>query len=231
MLTPAAAMTALAALAACAVLLLEARCHGRSSDAAFSSLPRFAEDIAAGLAWLRRQAGVDAQRVALLGHSVGAAAALLHAARVDDVCGVVSLAAFAHPREVMCRLLAERRVPYPVLGWWVLRHVQRVIGARFDDMAPITSLLSLRCPVLLVHGREDRTVPFADALRLQQASAQRPCESPAATTLLAVTGDHDLRAALASHATEVVAFLQACASRPSRTGMPAAADNAASCSP
>lgn len=243
-----------------AVLLLEARCHGRSSDAAFSSLPRFAEDIAAGLAWLRRQAGVDGQRLALLGHSVGAAAALLHAARVDDVCGVVSLAAFAHPRELMRRFLAERRVPYPMLGWWVLRHVQRVIGARFDDIAPITSLQALRCPVLLVHGRDDRTVPFADALRLQQASLQGQCadpsdarepavlrgaspqaehghrpaadraSSPSRATLLAVAGDHDLRAALASHASEVVAFLQACASRPAHTGMPAAADNAAPCS-
>jgi pimeloyl-ACP methyl ester carboxylesterase len=189
-----------------AVLLVDARCHGDSDDERFSSMPRFAEDIATGLRWLRAQPGIDSQRLALLGHSVGAAAALLHVAGLagqggdDDVRAVVSLSAFAHPQEVMRRWLAEHRLPYPVLGWAVLRHVQRVIGARFDDIAPLHTLAQLRCPVLLVHGRDDRTVPFDDARRLLQVARHG--------RLLAVAGDHDLRDALAPHAGEIVAFLQ-----------------------
>jgi pimeloyl-ACP methyl ester carboxylesterase len=57
-----------------AVLLIDARCHGRSDDEEFTSMPRLAEDIAAGLAWLRQQAGIAPDRLALVGHSVGAAA-------------------------------------------------------------------------------------------------------------------------------------------------------------
>lgn len=187
-----------------AVLLLDARCHGASDDEAFSSLPRFAEDIATGASWLRSQPGIDAARIALLGHSVGAAAALLQGAGDPSIAAVVSLSAFAHPAEVMRRWLAEHRLPYPVLGWAVLHHVQRVIGARFDAIAPLHTLPRLRCPVLLVHGRDDRTVPFDDARRLQRAAQQagRPVE------LLAVAGDHDLRDALAPHAPEIVGFLQ-----------------------
>ena len=186
-----------------AVLLLDARCHGQSDDEAFTSMPRFAEDIAAGLAWLRRQPDIDGDRLALLGHSVGAAAALLHASHHRDVRAVVSLSAFAHPDEVMRRLMAEKRVPYPVLGWYVLRHVQRVIGVRFDDIAPLHTLPRVYCPVLLVHGRDDKTVPFADAQRLQAAAG--------AAKLLAVDGDHDLRQALLPRARELAAFLrQAC---------------------
>ena len=184
-----------------AVLLLDARCHGRSDGEAFTSLPRFAEDIAAGLAWLRQQPAVDPQRLALLGHSVGAGAALLHAARHHDVRAVVSLAAFAHPREVMRRFMADQRVPYPVLGWYVMRHVQRVIGASFDDIAPLASVARVRCPILLVHGHADRTVPVGDARRLLAASAQ--------ARLLLVDGDHDLREALGPHAAALVTFLVA----------------------
>ncbi|WP_237716022.1 alpha/beta fold hydrolase, partial [Rubrivivax gelatinosus] len=88
------------------MLLLDARCHGGSDDEAFTSMPRFAEDIAAGLAWLGTRPEVRADRLALVGHSVGAAASLLHAARVGGVRGVVSLSAFAHPDEVMRRFLA-----------------------------------------------------------------------------------------------------------------------------
>jgi dipeptidyl aminopeptidase/acylaminoacyl peptidase len=183
-----------------AVLLIDARCHGRSDDETFTSMPRFAEDIAAGLAWLRQQPDVFADRLALLGHSVGAAAALLHASRHDDVRAVVSLSAFAHPREVMRRFMAEKRVPYPVLGWYVLRHVQRVIGTSFDDIAPLTTLARVRCSTLLVHGRGDSTVPVGDAQRLLAASGR--------ARLLLVDGDHDLRKAMAPHAKTLVDFLR-----------------------
>jgi len=184
-----------------AVLLVDARCHGRSDDEAFTSMPRFAEDIAAGLAWLRTQPGVAPDRLALLGHSVGAAAALLHASRQHDVRAVISLSAFAHPQEVMRRFMAEKRVPYPVLGWYVLRHVQRVIGASFDEIAPLNTIARVRCPTLLVHGRGDATVPVGDAKRLLAASGH--------AHLMLVDGDHDLRQALAPHTPALVDFLQA----------------------
>lgn len=183
------------------MLLLDARCHGRSDDEAFTSMPRFAEDIAAGLAWLRTQPGIAADRLALLGHSVGAAAALLHASRHHDVRAVISLSAFVHPREVMRRFMAEKRVPYPVLGWYVMRHVQRVIGASFDAIAPINTIVGVRCPILLVHGRGDTTVPVGDAKRLLAASSH--------ARMLLVDGDHDLRAAIAAHAQRLVDFLHA----------------------
>lgn len=141
-----------------AVLLLDARYHGQSDDAAFSSLPRFAEDIEAGLDWLRRHQLVDAKRLAVMGHSVGPGAALLCATRRPDVRAVISLSAFAHPHEIMRSFLAHAHIPYPVLGWYVMHHVQALIGARFDDIAPLASMARLRCPVLLVHGSDDAVV-------------------------------------------------------------------------
>jgi uncharacterized protein len=184
-----------------AVLLIDARCHGRSDDEDFTSMPRFAEDIAAGLAWLRQQPDIAPDRIALVGHSVGAAAALLHAAGHHDVRAVVSLAAFAHPREVMRSFMAEKRVPYPLVGWYVMRHVQRVIGTRFDDIAPVNTIGRVQCPVLVVHGRADTVVPVGDAARLVARSPR--------ARLLHVDGDHDLREALAPHAATIVDFLSA----------------------
>lgn len=187
------------------VLLLDARCHGDSDDEAFTSMPRFAEDIATGLRWLAAQPGVDGGRLALVGHSVGAAASLLQASGDGAAFGgppvraVVSLSAFAHPEEVMRRFLAAHRIPYPLLGAAVLHHVQAVIGTRFDAIAPVHTIRTVRCPVLLVHGRDDATVPFDDARRLRRAALD--------ARLLAVDGGHDLRAALWPHTADVVAFL------------------------
>jgi dipeptidyl aminopeptidase/acylaminoacyl peptidase len=185
-----------------AVLLLDARCHGASGDDAFTSLPRFAQDIEAGLDWLVRQPQVDVKSLAVIGHSVGAGAALLSATRRDDIRAVVSISAFAHPYEVMRRLLAEHHIPYFGVGWYVLRHVQRVIGARFDEIAPLHSMTLVRCPVLLVHGEDDTTVPFDDARRLFAAGRQGRVQ------LLAVSGRHDPSEALQTEQSQLLVFLK-----------------------
>ena len=190
-------------MAGFAVLLLDARCHGASGDEAFTSLPRFAEDIEAGLDWLALAPQVDATRLAVIGHSVGAGAALLSATRRADIRAAISISAFAHPYEVMRRLLATHHIPYFGVGWYVLRHVQRVIGARFDDIAPIRSIAHVRCPVLLVHGKDDDMVPFDDARRLLAAGPTGQVQ------LLSVAGRHDPIEALQAEQMQLVGFLRA----------------------
>jgi len=168
-----------------AVLLPEARNHGRSDRDDHSSLPRFAEDLGCALDWLKCQPEVDAERLAALGHSVGAAAVLLAASQRDDLRAAVSVSSFAHPEQVMRRWLAARRIPYWPLGWLVNRYVESVIGTRFARIAPETTLPQARCPVLLIHGRSDRTVPLDDALALQ---ARR---GSATVQLCVVEGTHE----------------------------------------
>ena len=92
-----------------------------------------------------------------------------------------------------------------VIGWYVVRHVQSVIGARFDDIAPLTSMGKLRCPVLLVHGKQDELVPFADAQCLQAAGLS----ASGRVQCLAVAGGHDPSEALAEHLPALMVFLQA----------------------
>lgn len=195
-----------------AVLLIDARCHGASDGDRFTSLPRFAQDMEAGLDWLGTQPGVNPDQLTLMGHSVGAGAALLCAARRPQVRAVVSLSAFAHPQEIMRRWLARFHIPYPVLGWYVMRHVQHVIGARFDDMAPLTSIARVTCPVLLVHGTEDDLVPFDDARRLQAAG------QPGRVQCLAIAGGHDPSLTLRADIPQVIDFLNHSLMRPACTG-------------
>ncbi|MFZ5455095.1 MAG: alpha/beta hydrolase [Pseudomonadota bacterium] len=190
-----------------AVLLLDARGHGASEDIDFMSLPRFADDVAAGLDWLGARA--DGARLSLIGHSVGAAAVLLEASRRPRTQAVISLSAFAHPRDMMRRHLADLGLPWLPFGALVTHHVQRVIGARFDDIAPLATLPKVRCPVLLAHGRHDSTVPITEAHRLVSA---RP-----GTPLITLDAEHDLSAALPEARSAMVAFLTAAADAPPRS--------------
>lgn len=141
-----------------AVLVVDARNHGRSDADTFSSMPRFAEDLEHAVDWLAARPGVDRTRIAVLGHSIGGAAALLAASRRADIAAVVSLSAFDHPETVMRAWLERMGVSYRPLGWLVSRYVERVIGHRFDAIAPVATVSRLRCPVLIGHGAADDTV-------------------------------------------------------------------------
>ncbi len=168
-----------------AVLLVEARNHGRSDHEGHSSLPRFAQDLDSAIDWLAAQPGADAGALVALGHSVGAAAALLSASRRSDLAAVVSVSSFAHPEQLMQRWLAQRRVPYWPMGWMVNRYLERIIGARFDDIAPVNTVAKSSCPILLIHGLQDTTVPVMDARRIWQN------RSMAQATLIECEGTHD----------------------------------------
>lgn len=147
------------------MLFVDARGHGRSDAAEFMSMPRFAEDLHAAVAWLRERPDVDADRIALVGHSVGAGAALLVAARDPRIAAVVSIASMAHPREMIGRSFRRYYAPQPLVRA-ALRTIERTIGYLFDDFAPLNTIARIDAPVLLLHGLADHTVPVKDAKRL-----------------------------------------------------------------
>jgi uncharacterized protein len=184
-----------------ALLLVDARCHGLSDEDSFTSLPRFAEDLGHAVDWLKQRPEVDADAIAVLGHSVGAGAVLLTAARRDDIAAAVSVAAFTHPVAMMRRWFAAKHIPYLPFGWLILRYVERVIGRRFDDIAPINTIRRVRCPTLLVHGAEDTTVPVAEAHAIHAARTGEHIQ------LKVVAGSHDDYADLERELPALVAFL------------------------
>jgi uncharacterized protein len=184
-----------------ATLFVDARCHGASDDDSFASLPRFAEDTEHAFAWLSEREGVDPARIALLGHSVGAGAVLFAASRTPQVAAVVSVAAFSHPAAMMRRWLAAKRIPEKPIGRYILDYVQKTIGHRFDEIAPVTTIARIRRPVLLVHGADDEVVPIDEAMQIYAMRGDTPVE------LMTLTGDHESFADLEHHMGRLVGFL------------------------
>jgi dipeptidyl aminopeptidase/acylaminoacyl peptidase len=184
------------------VLLVDARNHGRSDSDTFSSMPRFAEDLQHALDWLVEQPEADPARLAILGHSVGAAACLLAASQRRGLAAVISIAAFVHPAEMIRQVMAAHHIPYWPIGRWVIGYVERTIGHRLDDIAPLYTLQAIHCPVLLVHGDWDRTVPLTAAETLY---AHRPSD---AVQLWVIPGmAHDSAEAIQAHGDRLLRFL------------------------
>lgn len=184
------------------VLLLDARNHGQSDSASFSSLPRFAEDVSSAISWVKMEGGEQGGMIALLGHSVGAGAVLYEASRRDDISAVISVSAFAHPEWMMRRYLRRFRIP-EIVTTWVLRYVEWIIRHRFEEIAPMNTACKVKCPILLVHGKMDETVPVTDTLAIQ-----KNCDINSIELLLIDDAGHDSVEKVEQHGYQLVDFLK-----------------------
>ncbi len=144
------------------VLLIDSRGHGRSDSDTFSSLPRFAEDLGQSINWLKENHPNSSQKIALLGHSVGAGAVLLEASRRSDIDAVISISAFAHPEWMMKRFLGGLHLPKFLISI-ILKYVEWIIGLQFASFAPLSTVCNIDAPILITHGKDDTTIPIEDA--------------------------------------------------------------------
>ncbi|MEN8234590.1 MAG: alpha/beta fold hydrolase [Actinomycetota bacterium] len=143
-------------------LFLDARKHGLSDGEDFMSMPRFAEDLEAAIGMLLQRD--DVTSVGVIGHSVGAAASILSASRNPSIDAVVAVASFAHPAEMM-----RQNFPFPgPVTWAILQVVERMIGHRYDDIAPHNRIADVSVPVMLIHGDADTVIPLDDSLALHR---------------------------------------------------------------
>lgn len=185
------------------VLLIDARNHGGSDADTFSSLPRFAEDLGMAIGWIKQHHPEKTGCVAVLGHSVGAGAALFEASRNPDIAAVISVSAFAHPAEVTAASVRHLHLPRPVIGL-IVRYVEWLIGHRFDTIAPLNTVSRITCPVLLVHGTADQVVPVEDARRIYAR-----CGASTARLLEIDGAGHDSTDRIEEHVGELLEFLNA----------------------
>jgi pimeloyl-ACP methyl ester carboxylesterase len=182
------------------VLLYDARNHGKSDGDSFSSLPRFAEDLGSALDWVKQRN--PHHRLVVLGHSIGSAAAILAASHRDDIDLLIGLSGFAHPDLVMNRHLDRPWLPR-FLRKLIIEYIQRVIGFRFDDIAPMNRIAEVPCPVLLAHGTDDRVVPIEDMHRIVSSALDGQ-----QVEILAVEGArHDSVEHFKQHADKLIGFV------------------------
>ena len=180
------------------VLVPDSRGHGFSSKVGEISLPRFAEDLTDFIDFAFAQPEVGS--VAVLGHSMGAAASILVGTRRDDLDAVVAVGAFADPRELMAKAPGMTRLP-EALRRAVFRRMEAAIGARFDEISPLFVIDRLNSPLMLVQGGEDQVIPLTDFERLGEAAP------PGTRSLLVVDGVHDRLDEYLPHVGAIVAFI------------------------
>lgn len=156
------------ALAAEGVLTLrfDFACAGESGNFAQITYSGEVEDLSAAFNFV---VGYRPPKIGLLGSSMGGAVALLFAAKEKQVAALVTIAAPLHPERLTDRLLGTGEVERWRKQGYIEYHGRRVSTALLDDLQRIRipeAARNLSCPLLILHGDADETVPVDEAYEL-----------------------------------------------------------------
>lgn len=154
------------------VLLFSYRGHALSDGrkGAFSYGEAESRDVDAAVQFLYETKGL--RRVGIIGHSVGAASAILSTARNPRVGAVVAVAPFACVTEVWHT--SRPALMPPFLLDWALWVAERRAGFDREQACPLAVVDRVAPrPLLVIHGTDDKRITEAQVRRLF-AAAQEP---------------------------------------------------------
>jgi pimeloyl-ACP methyl ester carboxylesterase len=156
-----------------AALTVDFRGHGGSDMAERSFGLREASDARSAFQWLkRRQRGAP---VAVIGHSLGGAAALLGPSGPLPADALILQAVYPDIRRAIRNRIADRLGAAPA---WLLEPLLSFqskprFGATPGDLSPLKALRGYPGPVFVIGGQEDRYTPPAETRALFEAAPGR----------------------------------------------------------
>jgi len=192
------------------VLTFDVRGHGANLPEPLPmSVGEYAADARAGVVAMRGRSEVT--RIGLLGHSMGAAGALVAAADNPDVDAVVAVAAPADPYRLTRQTFRLARLPIPdpiawPLAWLTTRVYLKPRRHAVSSISATRAIRKIGVPVMLAHGSDDAVVPAAHLDRL--ADARRRAQPGAVTrTLVVPGGQHSWLYELPAYRAAIARFL------------------------
>src|SRR5581483_7289694 len=146
------------------VLLFDWRAHGESEGDYVTYGYHERRDVLAAIDFLKQEFNIDADRIGLLGLSMGAAIALQVAALNKTVKAVWADSPFASLLRISTEVATRvTGLPASIMSP-LAKATFKVAGYRagFDPtlVNPAEFARKIRCPVVLVHGTDDELIPF-----------------------------------------------------------------------
>ena len=147
--------------------VIDMRSHGKSGGKYFTYGFHERKDVSQLIDFLEKNHKNESQNIALMGISAGGAVAISSAAYDKRIQGLITISAFADLNNTI-----KKQVPW-LPSFWRNRAITRAEeNAEFNiaEISPINQIKKVNCPILIVHGTEDRYIPFVNGKKLYDAA-------------------------------------------------------------
>ena len=132
-------------------LLIDYRGYGLSSEITPNEMSVY-EDAETALNHLLSERKVEPNNIILYGHSLGGAIAIELATKYPQLGGIIIESTFTSMKDMINYVLPAKILP-----------VDLILTQKFNSIAKINQI---QLPMLIIHGTEDKTVPFEMSKKL-----------------------------------------------------------------
>ena len=155
------------------VLMFDLRGHGSSGGDQVSGGYFEQWDVLGAFDYLANRR-VPPRQIGLLGFSMGAATAILAAAREPGIGALVADSAYARASDMIAHESARKTVfprwITPIFVPTAILMADRFYGIDLGSLVPEAAVLDLGYPLLVIHGTGDRRIPYQHGQRLHQGA-------------------------------------------------------------
>lgn len=156
------------------VICINARNHGESDVDPPMSVMKYAEDLNHTYPVIKQL--FPKSPIAIVGHSLGGAASIIHTSQFPEITSVVALAPFSDSKKIFLMDLKKAKVPFIPFGWFTLFLVKIHLKLSFEQLAPKNYIKHIHVPILLIRSENDQRIPafMQDELVEAAPSTNRP---------------------------------------------------------
>ena len=144
------------------LLAFDTRHHGNSDPDKFSSMVKFAQDISACIDFIEPKPTTEKENIFLIGLSIGGAASIFAAAADSRIKKIITIGAPSNPANVMSMHIRKKHIPLPII-WLAFKVMEMRIGKSFTELSACNNISKTKAQILLIHGTDDKVVPFSQA--------------------------------------------------------------------
>ncbi|MBQ8689470.1 MAG: alpha/beta fold hydrolase [Clostridia bacterium] len=146
-------------------LLIDQRAHGESEGSVISYGIRERWDVIEWIKYINERFG-EKTPIILYGVSMGAATVLMASGEElpSNVLGVIADCPYSSPYDIIVKVGGSR------LAGWLVCIGARLHGFSMSSASPVEAVKKTKLPILLLHGDEDRFVPYYMSEKIAKAN-------------------------------------------------------------
>lgn len=138
------------------VLLIDQRGYGNSSKTISTYGFKETKDM---ILWIKYLKSLNYNRVGILGHSMGAAIALLTCNELCKPDFIISESAFSNLKELVKFQIRTKKLPVTILIFIVNIICKLFNGFSLGEIDTLGAIRNTKIPILFIHGTNDSVIP------------------------------------------------------------------------